>query len=267
MWWNVPAQTCAACGPDQRFEPADHLAGRPAGEGDQQDRLGRHAPGDQVGDAVGDDPRLARARARPGSGCSRRGPSPPRAGRRSGRAAKCSARRSSAGLLEPDLPHGRVAGPRVASAGRGSIATVNRYYTVRRARVTPTAGLDPDLTPHRSPKRPRPRMSTMRTRTDHVDHPRPQGLPRRPPDVDDEALAAFLADHDVEHVDDRHRGRRREAGRGRRPALLHVVRQAPAGRQRRLHRPHPRGRPRLGARARGLQPDHHRASAGRSRTS
>ncbi len=62
MWWNVPAQTFAALRADQGFEPADHLAGRPPGEGDQQDRLGRDPPGDQVGDPVGDDPRLARAR-------------------------------------------------------------------------------------------------------------------------------------------------------------------------------------------------------------
>ena len=47
---------------DQRFQPPNHLPGRASGERDQHDRSGRHARGDQVGDAIGDDPRLARAR-------------------------------------------------------------------------------------------------------------------------------------------------------------------------------------------------------------
>ena len=47
---------------DQGFEPADHLPRRASGEGHQHDRLGGHAGGDQVGDAEGDHPRLARSR-------------------------------------------------------------------------------------------------------------------------------------------------------------------------------------------------------------
>ena len=47
---------------DQGVQPPHHLPRCAAGEGDQQDRVGRNAPGDQVGHAVGDDPRLARSR-------------------------------------------------------------------------------------------------------------------------------------------------------------------------------------------------------------
>ena len=48
---------------DQRFHAPHHLAGRAAGECDEHDRLGRHAREDQIGHAIGDDPRLARAGA------------------------------------------------------------------------------------------------------------------------------------------------------------------------------------------------------------
>ena len=61
MWWKVPAQTWLACSPIKRLEPADHLPGRAAGEGDEHDRARRDARGDQVGDAIRDHPRLARA--------------------------------------------------------------------------------------------------------------------------------------------------------------------------------------------------------------
>ena len=47
---------------DQQFHPPNHLAGGASGKRDQHDRFGRHARGDQIGDAIGDDPRLARPR-------------------------------------------------------------------------------------------------------------------------------------------------------------------------------------------------------------
>ena len=60
MWWNVPAQTCAACGPISVSSRPTISRGRASREGDEQDRLGGYPPGDQVGDAVGDHPSLAR---------------------------------------------------------------------------------------------------------------------------------------------------------------------------------------------------------------
>ncbi len=47
---------------DQQFHPPNHLPGGASGKRDQHDRFGRHARGDQIGDAIGDDPRLARPR-------------------------------------------------------------------------------------------------------------------------------------------------------------------------------------------------------------
>ena len=58
--WNVPRESSAARGAQQFIEPLPHLLGRLVGE-----RQGHDAPGvdahflDQIGDAVGDDPRLA----------------------------------------------------------------------------------------------------------------------------------------------------------------------------------------------------------------
>ena len=79
--------------------------------------------------------------------------------------------------------------------------------------------------------------------------------------IDEAELSGVPGGRGGRVVEDRHRPRRPEAGRGRRPALLQELRQAPAGRQRQLPRPHPRGRPRLGDRARGLQLHHHRRLA------
>ena len=51
-------------GPEELLEACAHLAGRLVGEGHREDAVGRHAVGgDEVGDAVGDDARLAAARA------------------------------------------------------------------------------------------------------------------------------------------------------------------------------------------------------------
>ncbi len=48
---------------DQGLEPLHHFPGGAPGEGDQHDRPGRNTGCDQVGDTVGDHPRLAGARA------------------------------------------------------------------------------------------------------------------------------------------------------------------------------------------------------------
>ena len=47
---------------DQAIQPMHHLPRRAAGEGDQQDRIGRDAAGDQVRDPIGDHPRFSRPR-------------------------------------------------------------------------------------------------------------------------------------------------------------------------------------------------------------
>ena len=60
--WNVLTHIFRATGPDQRRDPLAHLVGRLVGEGDGQDAHGVDAVlADQVGDAVGQDPGLARA--------------------------------------------------------------------------------------------------------------------------------------------------------------------------------------------------------------
>ena len=48
---------------EQRHRPLLHFAGGLAGERDGENALGRRAVADEVGDAVGDDPRLAGAGA------------------------------------------------------------------------------------------------------------------------------------------------------------------------------------------------------------
>ena len=58
-----PGPDLASLRADQGFEPVDHLASGPAGEGDEQDGFSRHTPGDQISHPVGDDPGLARTRA------------------------------------------------------------------------------------------------------------------------------------------------------------------------------------------------------------
>ena len=85
---------------DERGHALPHLAGGLVGEGDRQDLARMHLPrGQQVGDAVGEHPGLARAG--PGHDQQRRpGGRPPRAARRSGRPA---ARAGSA----PGPPVGR----------------------------------------------------------------------------------------------------------------------------------------------------------------
>ncbi len=82
--WKVPPQTlprceggaapaarrpaAVACEPGSRprgaqdaLDPAQHLGGGPAGEGEQQDAAGVGAAGDAVGDPVGEGGGLARA--------------------------------------------------------------------------------------------------------------------------------------------------------------------------------------------------------------
>ena len=59
--WKVPAVTPRRSAPPARAGPVDHLPRRPAGEGDQHDRLGRRAGLDQVGQRGDDRPRLARS--------------------------------------------------------------------------------------------------------------------------------------------------------------------------------------------------------------
>ena len=60
--WNVDTHIARARGADERGHPLLHLAGGLVGEGDREDLAGLHVPGaEQVGDAVGEHPRLARA--------------------------------------------------------------------------------------------------------------------------------------------------------------------------------------------------------------
>ena len=118
-------------GADQGVEPPDHLAGRPPGEGHEQDRLGRDPPGDQVGDAIGDDPRLARTRPRqdqvePVGGRDRRALRVVQVER------EPLGEPVAARLLQPDLPHAvRFARPRPI---RVSHDRRRAYYTVSRLR-------------------------------------------------------------------------------------------------------------------------------------
>ena len=62
--WNVETHMPAAVGAEQRLDARPHLLGRLVGERDREHfvRLGV-AVADEVGDAAGDDARLARARA------------------------------------------------------------------------------------------------------------------------------------------------------------------------------------------------------------
>ena len=62
--WNVDTHIFSATGPDQSADPLLHLVGGLVGERDGQDLERRDALApDQVGDAVGEHPGLARARA------------------------------------------------------------------------------------------------------------------------------------------------------------------------------------------------------------
>ena len=61
--WKVPTVSVRAAGAEQRFQPLRHLARGLVGEGDRQDVVRADAASrDQVGDPVGDDAGLARAR-------------------------------------------------------------------------------------------------------------------------------------------------------------------------------------------------------------
>ena len=209
---------------DQRLEPADHLAGRAAGEGDQQDRLGRDPPGDQVGDAVGDHPRLARARPGQDQVVPVRGRGRRALRRRSGRAANCSREPVVGRLLEPDLPHADGRRP-VVGSGFSDVADLRIIATDRRESAS-SSGHRPG-----SASTPSQRGSRMSTMEDRTRPPRSSATPgstssaaRRSTTA---ALAALPGRPRRRALVDRHRGGRREAGRGRRPALLHVASPSP----------------------------------------
>ena len=84
-------------------------------------------------------------------------------------------------------------------------------------------------------------MATMETESHHHRRDsRAAGLPRRPPaDRPRPVWREFLAAEGVSPLDQRHRGGRRKARRGRGTALLQVVCSPPTGRQRGVHRPYP----------------------------
>ena len=73
--WNGRCRACmpsVACVAQHGFHAVRHLAGRLVGEGDRQDLPGADPLiGDQLGDALGQDPRLSRSRARPPPGWGR----------------------------------------------------------------------------------------------------------------------------------------------------------------------------------------------------
>ena len=150
-----------------------------AGEGDEQDRVGGHAPGDQVGDPVGDDPRLARPRAGEDQVVAVGG----------GRRGELGRVQVAGELL------GR--GGRRRSSGGGSSAC----GPVRSARLE--SGIVPgrstirprrDLTAH-STKEPGIAVDEETAATTILRDPRVYLVGRQ--QVDEAALAAFLADHEV----------------------------------------------------------------------
>ena len=63
MEWNVPPQSDGEFVPQQIRHASHHFAGGLVGEREQQDAVGRNALFEQVGHAIGERARLARARA------------------------------------------------------------------------------------------------------------------------------------------------------------------------------------------------------------
>ena len=63
MAWNVPPCTRALAAPDEPLGAGEHLLRGAAGEGEQEDALGRDAALDEVRDPVDERARLAGARA------------------------------------------------------------------------------------------------------------------------------------------------------------------------------------------------------------
>ena len=63
MAWKVPTHMPRRAAAGELLDALAHLAGGLVGEGDGEDAIGPHAAAQQLGDAEGDDARLARAGA------------------------------------------------------------------------------------------------------------------------------------------------------------------------------------------------------------
>ena len=201
-------------GADQGVEPPEHLAGRAPGEGDEQDRLGGRPLGDQVGDAIGDDPRLARARPRQDQVEA--------VGGRDRRALRVvQVEREPLGepvvpgLLQPNLPHAS------GSPGPGQFEFPpigeDRIIPSRDARRGDSIRIEPG----------RVRLGDLGYEPRHHHPPRPERLPGRPPGGRRRGPGRVPGRPRRPALVDRHRRGGREARRGRRPALLPQLRPPP----------------------------------------